>query len=129
LTVGGVPQTSFNGNVFGGSSSGSASGSSPSSSPALGSVPPPGNGTTAAHISMAGGAAPANYNWGPTISNDAANFLQLLNFIDNILLEILFEGYTNLTTGSWAGKYPQAITDTLGSMSAQALVHRQTATD
>jgi hypothetical protein len=78
---------------------------------------------------MAGGAPPANYNWSPTISDDATNFLQLLNFIDNILLEILFEGYTNLTTGSWAGKYPQAITDTLGSMSAQALVHRQTATD
>ena len=78
---------------------------------------------------MAGGYQPASYNWGSSISNNATDLLQLILFLDNALLEVLVNGHNNLTSGGWSNLYPESITDTIGSMSAQALVHRSTSTD
>lgn len=78
---------------------------------------------------MAGGYQPSNYNWATSISDNATSLLQLVLFLDNILLEVLVNGHDNLTTGGWSNLYPSSITDTIGSMMAQALVHRQTSTD
>jgi hypothetical protein len=78
---------------------------------------------------MAGGSQPSNYNWGSSISANATNFLTLILFLDNVLLEALVNGNNNLTTGGWSNVYPQSITDTISSMTAQALVHRSTSTE
>lgn len=78
---------------------------------------------------MAGGAQPAEYGWTPSISSNATNLLQLINFIDNILLDVLVNGNDNLTTGGWSNLYPDSIRNTMGSMGAQATVHRSTSTD
>jgi len=92
-------------------------------------VPAPGQSVTAEMINMAGGGKPSNYNWGDDISEAAVSFLQLLQFFDDILLQVLWQGYNNLHGGSWAGIYPKSIVETIGSMAAQALVHRTTVTD
>jgi len=93
-------------------------------------VPPPGSNMSAYIWGMAGGGQPDSYNWAPTISDNATHILQLLQFLDNILLEVLFDGFAKLSTGgAWANLYPPTIVDTIGTMSAQALVHRATATD
>jgi hypothetical protein len=78
---------------------------------------------------MAGGSQPSNYSWAPSITDTATDLLQLINFIDNILVQVLDTGYNNLTAGGWAHLYPDSIRNTMGSMSAQAIVHRSTATD
>src|SRR4051812_49315768 len=78
--------------------------------------PPPGANYSGVWQDMAGGGAPLNYDWAPSLSNNATEFLQILQFLDNILLEILFFGYNNLKDGgAWAGQYPKSIVDTLGS--------------
>jgi hypothetical protein len=78
---------------------------------------------------MAGGYQPSSYNWATSISDNATSLLQLILFLDNVLLEVLVNGHNNLTTGGWSNLYPGSITDTIGSMTAQALVHRSTSTD
>lgn len=98
---------------------------------AITNVPPPGANMSSYIWGMAGGGQPASYNWAPTISDNATHILQLLQFLDNILLEVLFAGHAKLTgpAGAWAGLYPTTIVDAIGTISAQALVHRATATD
>ncbi|KAN0095636.1 hypothetical protein V8E51_016347 [Hyaloscypha variabilis] len=92
-------------------------------------VPPPGTSIPPDVSGMAGGSQPSNYNWGSSISANATSFLTLILFLDNVLLEALVNGNNNLTTGGWSNVYPQSITDTISSMTAQALVHRSTSTD
>ncbi|KAF0330075.1 hypothetical protein GQ607_002842 [Colletotrichum asianum] len=73
-------------------------------------------------MGKAGGGATTNWNFGTNIS-DAA-------FLDNILLKVLFEGYESLHAGGkWANVYPETIVETIGTMAAQAWVHRGAATD
>ena len=92
-------------------------------------VPPPGTSISPDVSGMAGGSQPSNYNWGNSISDNATSLLTLILFLDNVLLEALVNGHNNLTSGSWSNVYPQSITDTIGGMTAQALVHRSTSSD
>jgi hypothetical protein len=93
-------------------------------------IPPPGSNMSSYVWNTAGGGQPDSYNWAPSISDNATSFLQLLEFLDNILLAALIDGHTKLSDGGkWAGVYPKTIVDTIGTLSAQALVHRATATD
>lgn len=96
---------------------------------AIGFIPSVGGNVSSVVSGMAGGGPPQNYNWGQNISSNGTAFLQLLQFLDNILLEILVDGYGKLNGGSWAHLYPDPIVSTMGSMAAQALVHRSTASD
>ncbi|KAI8314478.1 hypothetical protein K4K61_004713 [Colletotrichum sp. SAR11_59] len=75
-------------------------------------------------MGKAGGGAITNWNFGTNISGVAVEHLQLIQFLDNILLKVLFEGYENLQAG---GKW--ANVETIGTMAAQAWVHRGTPTD
>ncbi|KAK9776873.1 hypothetical protein SCAR479_06611 [Seiridium cardinale] len=77
-------------------------------------------------VSMAGGAVPENYGWTDGISSNATEYLQIMQFLDNLLVEILYAGYQRLSEGDWKGLYPGSITRTIGSMLAQALVQRST---
>ncbi|KAK3318844.1 hypothetical protein B0H66DRAFT_517229 [Apodospora peruviana] len=122
ITVNGTIIPTFNGNQL----PDTTLTKDPSGNPA---VPSPGAAVPPQMSGMAGGGQPANYNWAPSMSDDATSFLQLLQYFDDILLHILFKGYDNLNGGSWAGVYPKSIVDTIGSMTAQSLVHRTTATD
>jgi hypothetical protein len=92
-------------------------------------VPPPGKPMTGYMKGMAGGAPPHKYKWGTHLTDEAFEFIQLLQFLDNALLELLWSGHRNLTVGAWNNMYPQPIVKTLGSMGAQALVHRHSNTD
>ena len=76
----------------------------------------------------AGGGPIMSYNWGQSLSNPTASFLQLLQFTDNILLETLLYGYTRLIEGEWRGVFPPTILESLSSISAQAYIHRTIAT-
>lgn len=78
---------------------------------------------------MAGGYQPSNYNWGANLSPKAEKLFQLLNWVDNALVEVMVVGHKNLTTGGWKNRYPHTITNTIGAMGAQAIVHRSTSTD
>jgi hypothetical protein len=80
-------------------------------------------------MGMAGGGAINNYNWAPTISDNATDFLQLIQWLDDILLKVLFQGYEKFNGGQWGNVYPKTIVQSIGSMAAQAYVHRGTATD
>jgi hypothetical protein len=80
-------------------------------------------------MGLAGGGSIAHYNWGASLSDNTTAFLQLVQFVDNILLEALFDGYSRLNGGAWGGVFPDSIVETVGSMAAQAYVHRSTATD
>ena len=128
----------FGGNVFtsgddgaGGTGGGGTGGwgNGTSSSGPTGSVPPPGQNRSSETWYQAGGSTPGSYNWGPDITSNATDALYLLEFLDNILLEILFDGFQRLNGGDWNHLYPKSIVDTIGAMSAQALVHRSTSTD
>lgn len=93
-------------------------------------VPPPGSNMSSYIWNTAGGGQPDSYNWATGISDNATAALQLLEYLDNILLAALIDGHTKLSDGGqWAGVYPKTIVDTIGTLSAQALVHRATATD
>ncbi|KAB5555028.1 hypothetical protein GE09DRAFT_1033114 [Coniochaeta sp. 2T2.1] len=93
-------------------------------------IPPPGGNMSSYVWNTAGGGQPDSYNWATGISDNATSFLQLLEFLDNILLTALIEGHAALSAGGkWANVYPKTIVDTIGTLSAQALVHRATATD
>jgi hypothetical protein len=112
-----------------------ANGGNPGSNPPnqvyqpIAGVPQPGANVPQDVANMAGGYQPAAYDWGPQLSDKAEKLLQLLNWVDNALIEALMVGHANLTTGNWKNQYPPTITNTLGSMGAQAIVHRSTATD
>lgn len=98
----------------------------------IGKVPKPGENMTGIVYDMAGGRQPINYGFAPQISDDAVELLQLVLFLDNVVLDVLWTGFDKLKAsgpGGWAGMYPKSIVSTIGSMAAQALVHRQTATD
>ena len=73
---------------------------------------------------VAGGAPPASYNWSSTITDDGASLLQYLLFLDNLLMDFLVEGISNLTAGSWSNLYPPTIASSITTMGAQAYVHR-----
>jgi len=79
--------------------------------------------------SMAGGEQPANYNWGDNITDNAVAVLQSLQYIDNLIVVLLLDGYNKLSQGQWSDVYPDSITRTLGSLVAQSLIHRRTYTD
>jgi hypothetical protein len=78
---------------------------------------------------MAGGGAIAAYGWPERITDTAVRYLQLLNWYDNIILELLMTGYQRLHSGDWQGAYPQTIVDAVGSMAAQGYMLRTAATD
>ena len=80
-------------------------------------------------MGLAGGGSIAEYNWGSSLSDNTTSFLQLMQFVDNILLEALFDGYGRFNGGEWKDVFPASIVETVGSMAAQAYVHRSTATD
>jgi hypothetical protein len=113
LTVNGTVITADSGDVF----------------TTVSNVPSPGSSIPPYVAGMAGGHQPSSYNWAPSITDTATDLLQLITYLDNVLLEVLINGHNNLTTGGWANLYPGTITDTMGSMMAQALVHRSTSTD
>jgi hypothetical protein len=122
LTVNGTIVTSLNGNVLDPSDVDGAA-------PPVTSAPPPGATIPPDVGNMAGGYPPAKYGWANTITDDAVKLLQLINFIENILVDVLVNGHNNITTGGWSHIYPTTIKNTVGSMSAQAIVHRSTSTD
>ncbi|KAI1381817.1 hypothetical protein F4677DRAFT_5185 [Hypoxylon crocopeplum] len=92
-------------------------------------VPPPGSNYSPYIGGMAGGDQPADYGWAPSITDEAVEFLQALEYISNTLIAFLFEGFILLSEGQWAGVYPLSITRTIGSLTAQALIHRKTYSD
>lgn len=100
-----------------------------STSTIISTVPPPGATIPPDVASMAGGSQPSSYGWAPNITDSAVSFLQVIGFVDNILLDILINGHNNLTSGSWSNLYPATIANTMGTMAAQAIVHRSTSTD
>ncbi|KAI0013064.1 hypothetical protein F4779DRAFT_613935 [Xylariaceae sp. FL0662B] len=95
----------------------------------IGNVPPPGSNYPPNVGGMAGGNQPAEYGWAPTITDEATLLLQAQQYITNALVSILFEGYLRLSNGKWAGVYPASITNTIGSLAAQALVYSRTFSD
>ncbi|KAI1163702.1 hypothetical protein F5B18DRAFT_651455 [Nemania serpens] len=94
-----------------------------------GDIPPPGTNYPPYIGGMAGGNQPSNYNWAPTISDEAVAVLELLQYIDNFIIVLLLEGYNRISQGQWSEVYPGSITQTLGSLVAQSLIHRRTYTD
>ncbi len=96
---------------------------------ATSNVPKPGSGVPSWYNDKAGGGKPANYNWGTEISETTVNILYLQQFIEEILVDLLFAGYDKLNVGAWAGIYPKSIVDMMGSMASQALVHRESTAD
>ncbi|KAI0970273.1 hypothetical protein F4678DRAFT_135043 [Xylaria arbuscula] len=99
--------------------------------PSLGDqIPPPGTNYPPYIGGMAGGDAPANYSWGANITDAAVALLQDLQYIDNFLVALLLEGNALLSAGGqWSTLYPATITQTIGSLAAQSLIHRRTYTD
>ncbi|KAL7628964.1 hypothetical protein AAE478_000482 [Parahypoxylon ruwenzoriense] len=95
----------------------------------VGNIPPPGSNYSPYIGGMAGGNQPAEYGWAPSISDEAVELLQALQYISNALVAFLFEGYVRLSAGQWSGVYPASITHTLGSLAAQSLIHRRTYSD
>ncbi|KAI1100120.1 hypothetical protein F4804DRAFT_348812 [Jackrogersella minutella] len=95
----------------------------------VGNIPPPGSNYSPYVGGMAGGNQPADYGWAPSISDEAVELLQALQYISNALVAFLLEGYTRLDSGQWAGVYPLSITRTMGTLAAQALIHRKTYSD
>ncbi|KAK6077592.1 extracellular serine-rich protein [Seiridium cupressi] len=89
-------------------------------------VPKPGYTYPPYMVSMAGSAVPENYGWTDGISSNATEYLQIMQFSDNLLVDILYAGYQRLREGDWKGLYPESITRTIGSILAQALVQRST---
>jgi hypothetical protein len=77
---------------------------------------------------QAGGSAIENYGWGKTIDDETVRLVQLLQWLDNILLSALMRGIKKFE-GDWNGAYPDAIVQTLKAMTAQTYMHRTTATD
>ncbi|KAJ8109834.1 hypothetical protein ONZ43_g6028 [Nemania bipapillata] len=98
--------------------------------PSLGNMIPPPDMNYPPYIGgMAGGNQPSNYNWGDNITDEAVAILQALQYIDNFIVVLLLEGFNQMSQGQWSSVYPGSITQTLGSLVAQSLVHRRTYTD
>ncbi len=70
-------------------------------------MPNPGDTMSPSDWNQAGGGALEADNWGPDISPNATDALYLLEFLDNILLEILYDGFESLNGGRWANAYPK----------------------
>jgi len=96
---------------------------------ALPSPPAPDATLTPEMQNMAGGPQPAAYGWAPAVSDNATHLLQLINWVDNALIDLLVNGHRDVTEGKWKGKYPPTIQNVVGSMGAQSIVHRYTSTD
>jgi hypothetical protein len=94
-----------------------------------GNIPAPGTNYPPYIGGMAGGNQPANYNWADNITDEAVAILQSLQYIDNFIVTLLLEGYNRVSQGQWSDVYPGSITQTLGSLVAQSLIHRRTYTD
>ncbi|KAI8632445.1 hypothetical protein F5Y19DRAFT_364192 [Xylariaceae sp. FL1651] len=94
-----------------------------------GDIPPPGSNYPPYIGDMAGGNQPVNYNWTDNISDQAVAILQSLQYIDNFIVLLLLDGYNQLSQGQWSDVYPGSISQTLGSLAAQSLIHRRTYTD
>ncbi|RWA13241.1 hypothetical protein EKO27_g1865 [Xylaria grammica] len=94
-----------------------------------GQIPPPEMNYPPYIGGMAGGNQPANYNWGDNITDEAVAILRSLQYIDNFIVVLLLEGFNQLSQGQWSEVYPGSITQTLGSLVAQSLIHRRTYTD
>ncbi|KAI0908919.1 hypothetical protein F4823DRAFT_563376 [Ustulina deusta] len=94
-----------------------------------GQIPPPQMNYPPYIGGMAGGNQPANYNWGANITDEAVALLRALQYIDNFIVALLLEGFSLLSAGEWSAAYPGTITQTLGSLAAQSLIHRRTYTD
>lgn len=93
-------------------------------------VPKPGDTTDGAISGMAGGSQPLNYNWDEKLSANATEHLNLQLLIDNLILEVLWEGFDRLKAGAaWGRMWPSAVVSLIGNTAAQALVHRTTLTD
>lgn len=92
-------------------------------------VPAVGAGLDPYLAGMAGGPSPKDYGWAPTITQDGVDYLQVLLFQGNFVSTLLLEGFARLTVGAWAGKYPECIVQTLGSLAAQSVVRLRTYTD
>ncbi|KAH8597848.1 Cupredoxin [Bisporella sp. PMI_857] len=95
----------------------------------LPSPPPPAATITPEMQNMAGGAQPAAYGWATSVSENATNLMQMINWVDNVLVDVMVNGHKNITQGGWKGMYPASIQNTIGSMGAQSIVHRCTSTD
>ncbi|KAI2622222.1 hypothetical protein GGS26DRAFT_594229 [Hypomontagnella submonticulosa] len=95
----------------------------------IGNIPPVGTDYSPYIGGMAGGNQPADYGWAPSITDEATEILQALQFISNALVAFLFEGYIRLSVGQWTGVYPTSITRSMGSLTAQSLINRKTYTD
>ncbi|KAI1079097.1 hypothetical protein F5B20DRAFT_544942 [Whalleya microplaca] len=95
----------------------------------IGNVPPPGSNYPPNIGGMAGGNQPTEYGWATNITDEATQLLQAQQYITNALGSILVQGYLRLSQGQWAGIYPPSITNTLGSLAAQALVYGKTFSD
>ncbi|KAH7318055.1 hypothetical protein B0I35DRAFT_478593 [Stachybotrys elegans] len=96
----------------------------------LNTIPKPGEADNNQHlVDMAGGGAIAAYGWPDSITDSAVKYLQLLNWFDNIILELLMAGYQRLHSGDWQGAYPRTIVDAIGAMAAQGYMIRTAATD
>ena len=78
---------------------------------------------------MAGGGQISNYNWAPTISGNATQYLQLMQWCDDLLLKHIFGGYNKMNGGVWGHVYPHSIVQMIGAMGAQSYMHRSFATD
>jgi hypothetical protein len=96
----------------------------------VGQIPPVGSNVSEAVWEAAGGGPPVNYNWGPNLTELAADHLRLVLLTESLLLSTLLDGHKRLqASGDWSSLYPPALVSTIGSMAAQALVRRRTATD
>ncbi|KAJ4289410.1 hypothetical protein N0V88_006890 [Collariella sp. IMI 366227] len=101
--------------------------SSPASTNSLPSYNPPFPPSARTHRN-AGGGKPTHYSWPSALSPNATTFLYLHLRSEDVLLHLLWEGYSKLSTpsGGWHELYPRAIVDTIGTWAAQALVQRAT---
>ncbi|KXX73404.1 hypothetical protein MMYC01_209579 [Madurella mycetomatis] len=127
---------SFNGAVLPGSLQPSAAPSSTDAASATKStppassqtLPPPGADVPAYYHDKAGGGKPTHWGWASNMSADATTYLHVHQLIEDVILHLLWEVYTQLEApdGAWAGVYPKAIVDTIGAWAGQSMVHRAT---
>lgn len=112
----------FKGAVLSGSGGGLDNG-------AINTIPKPGDVISSGMTGDAGGKPVKTYGWAPSISQNATDALQLLQFLENLFIDILVNSHNRLSSGDWKNQYPDSITNMMGSMTAQAMVHRSTSTD
>jgi len=127
LTVNGTIVTSLNGNVLPDKLDGLPTTIAPPIPIGTGDLPPPGIEAPDYYAEKAGGGKPTHWNWAPSLSDEAAAYLQFHSRIEDLLLHLLWDGHRKLEAGgAWAGVYPAAIVKTIGAWAAQSLIHRAT---